>query len=282
MVTGIAQKSGCGSKPPVLRLQSIVLALTCATVFLLTSLAASQAVTQPPAAKLPAIEVATIKPSRPDDRGRKLHTVADRITIENFSLKELITYAYDLKDNSQVLGGPEWLDKSHFDIAAVADESEVAKLRGMPADDQRKEWGIILQPLLAERFQLKISQGMRSMPVYTLVVAKSGPKLKPASSSDKGQNTLWDSGRLTWTATSMETLADYLTRVEGRVVLDRTGLTGRYDFTVGWASGENTSGDEFAADLLAAMRDQLGLDLKSAREPVDVVIVESASEPVAN
>lgn len=64
----------------------------------------------------PNLEVATIRPSRLDDLGRQLHPSADRITIENFSLKDLIVYAYNLKDNSQVLSGPDWLDKSHFEL----------------------------------------------------------------------------------------------------------------------------------------------------------------------
>jgi uncharacterized protein (TIGR03435 family) len=225
------------------------------------------------------LEAVSIKPSRPDDVGRKIRTSADRITIENLSLKELIVYAYHLKDNSQVLSGPDWLERLHFDIAGVASEAEAANLRAMTADDQRKAWGVILQSILAERFQLKVVQGIQTLPVYALVVAKSGAKLKPASASDKGQNTGWDNGRLTWTATSMEDLAYYLTRIEGRVVLDQTGLTRRYDFTVGWASDGDTSSDAYAADLLAALREQLGLDLKSAKEPVEVVVVQSAKQP---
>jgi uncharacterized protein (TIGR03435 family) len=268
MVTGIAQKSHCGSKPLALPLHSAAPALLCTYVLLLAFLAHVSAHAQQPTttSKLPAFEVATVRPSRPDDRGRRLRTSADRITIENFSLKELIVYAWNLKDNSQVLDGPDWLDKSHFDIAAVASEAEVTKLRTLSADDQRQQWSEILQPLLAERFQLSVRPGTQTMPVYELVVAKAGPKLKPASASDGAQNTLWDNGRLTWTATSMESLAYYLTRIEGRVVLDCTGLSGRYDFAVGWPSDENTSSDTYAADLLAAMREQLGLDLKSARE----------------
>ena len=129
------------------------------------------------------LEVASIKPSQPDDRGRKLRTSADRITVENFSLKELIVYAWNLQDNSQVLGGPDWIDKAHFDIAGVVSEPEMTKLRALPTEDKRKEWSVILQSLLAERFQLKVSLRMRTMPVYTLVVAKSGSKLKPASAS---------------------------------------------------------------------------------------------------
>jgi uncharacterized protein (TIGR03435 family) len=227
----------------------------------------------------PVLEVASIKPSKPDDRGRKLHTLADRITIENFTLKELIAYAYDLEDNSQVLGGPDWLGKTHFDIEGIAGEAEAAKLRSMSADDQRKEWGVILQPFLAERFRLKVSLGERTMPIYALVIAKSGPKLKAATVGEKGQSTSWNNQRMTWTATSMDNLAYYLTRVEGRVVMNRTGLTGAYDFTLEWSWEENTSSEAYAADLLTALREQLGLELKADKGPVNVAAVDGAAMP---
>ena len=236
----------------------------------------------PPAAtsdNSPRLEVASIKPSRPDGRGRKLHPSADRITIENLTLKELIVYAYGLEDNSQVLGGPDWLDKTHFDIAGRASDTEVARLRSMSADDQRKEWGVILQPFLAERFRLKVSLEKRTIPIYALVIAKSGPKLKAATVGEKGQSTLWNDRRMTWTATSMDNLAYYLTRVEGRVVVNRTGLTGFYDFTLDWSWDEDSSSEAYAADLLTALHEQLGLELKPDKGPVDVAAVELAAMP---
>ncbi len=263
-------------------LHRMALGIFAVSLFVAQHALAQQASPPIPASATPSFEAGAIKPSRADDRGRKLHPTADRITIENFTLKELIAYAYDLKDNSQVLGGPDWLDKVHFDIAAVAGETEVAKMRSMSAFDQREEWGMILQPFLAERFRLKASRGERTMPIYALVVAKSGPKLKAATAGDRTQNTSWDNQRMTWTATSMDTLAYYLTRVEGRVVVDRTGLTGFYDFTMKWSWDEDTSSEAYAADLLTALREQLGLELKAEKAPVDVVIVQSASEPTGN
>lgn len=230
------------------------------------------------APEVPALEVATVKPSNPDDQGRRLHPSGDRITIENFTLKELIVYAYDLKDNSQVVGGPDWLGRSHWDIAGVAGEAEVAKLRAMTADDQRKEWGRILQPFLAERFRLAVSRGERTMPVYLLVAAKSGARLKPTT-GHKVQSTSWGDRRMTWTATSMDSLAYYLTRVEGRVVLDRTALAGLYDFTLNWSWDEDAASESYAADLMTALREQLGLELKAAKAPVDVVVVKAAAQP---
>jgi uncharacterized protein (TIGR03435 family) len=285
MVQWLGQRSRCGSGRYRSGAFAWPLLPVACSLYLFAGIATranAQETAALPLGKPPVFEVVSIKPSQPDDRGRKLRTSSDRITIENFTLKELIVYAYNLKDNSQVLGGPNWLEKLHFDIVGVASEAEVAKLRPMTADDQRKEWSTIAQSVLAERFRLQVRLEMRAMPVYTLVVAKSGSKLKPAAAGDKVQNTLWDNGRMNWTNTSMESLAYYLTRTEGRVVLDRTGLTGRYDFTLGWTGGADVSAEAYAADLLAAMREQLGLNLKSAKVPLNVVIVDTASVPTAN
>ena len=226
-----------------------------------------------------ALEVATVKPSKPEDRGRRLHPSGDRITIENFTLKELIAYAYDLKDNSQVVGGPNWLDRSHFDIAGVASEVEAARLRAMTVDDQRREWGGILQPFLAERFGLKVNREKRTMAMYALVAAKSGTKQLKASPADKAQSTAWGDRRMIWTATSMDDLAFYLTRVEGRVVTDRTGLAGHYDFTLNWSWDEDAASQAFAADLMTALHEQLGLELKPEKGLVPVLVVKSANAP---
>jgi len=106
----------------------------------------------------------SIKPGNPDDRGLKLRTSADRVPIENFTLKELIAYAYDLKSDSQVLGGPDWLDKKHFDIAAKADDTELAKLKAMRGNEIRNEWGQMMQSLLIDRFVLKVRRDRRTIP----------------------------------------------------------------------------------------------------------------------
>jgi uncharacterized protein (TIGR03435 family) len=235
------------------------------------------------AEKLPSFEVASIKPSNPDDRGLKLRMSVDRITIENFTLKELIAYANDLKSDSQVLSGPDWLDKKHFDIAAKVDETELAKLKTMRGNEIRNEWGRMMQSLLIDRFALKVRRDRRTIRVFALVVVKSGQKLTPAKATETNSLSARNS-HLSATAVSMAHLADFLTgrdETDDLVVVDRTGLTGDFDFKLDWTrdSGNGTPPDAQLPGLLTALRDQLGLQLKPDKAAVDVVVVESAKEP---
>ena len=164
----------------------------------------------------------------------------------------MIAYAYGLKRNEQVLGGPDWLDKTHFDIVGVVGDAEVAKLRSMPGSNRQMEWNLILQSFLAERFQLKANPEEREMPIFALVVAKSGSKLKPSTASDKGQHLSMNSQQMTATGASMDFFASVLThrRESGeRTVVNRTGLTGVFDFTLDWSTVSEASDQTNAADF---------------------------------
>jgi uncharacterized protein (TIGR03435 family) len=255
--------------------------------FALAPLRAQQPINGAVAAeKLPSFEVASIKPSNRDDRGLKLRMSADRITIENFTLKELIAYAYDLKSDSQVLSGPDWLDKKRFDIAAKVDDTEFAKLKTMRGKDIRNEWGEMMQSLLIDRFVLKVRRDRRTIPVFALVVAKSGQKLTTAKEKETHSLSARNS-HLSATAVSMAHFADFLTgqdETDDRVVVDRTGLTGDFDFKLDWTpdNANGTPPDAQLPGLFTALRDQLGLQLKPDKATVDVVVVKSAKVPEAD
>ena len=234
--------------------------------------------------KQPSFEVASIKPSKPDDGNHDWDSDADRLTIENYSLRDLIASAYGLKSNSQVLGGPDWLDKRHFDISAKVDDTELAKLKSMTRSEQSKEFNLMMQTLLAERFGLKVSHDHRTIPVYALVVTKSGIKFALAATNDDKHNLSVHNTHMVSAGVPMDALANYLTQMresDGRVVVDRTGLTGDYDFKLDWTKdrGDGIPPDAQYPGLITALHEQLGLELKPDKAPVDVVVVESASEP---
>jgi uncharacterized protein (TIGR03435 family) len=173
--------------------------------------------------KLPSFEVASIKPSRPGDSSHDWDSNSDRVTIENYSLRDLIAYAYNLKSDLQVWGGPNWLDNKHFDIAAKVDDVELAKLKIMRGNDVRNEWSEMMQSLLADRFSLKVRHDQRTIPVLALVVAKSGQKLALAAEKEANYSLSAHNSHLTATAVSMARFADFLTgqiETEGRVVVD--------------------------------------------------------------
>lgn len=231
-------------------------------------------------------EVAAIKPSKPGDGNHNWDDSNDRVSIENYTLRRMISVAYGLKSESQVLGGPKWIDRQAFDIAAKIDDEDVAKMGKMNHDDRGQERALMLRSLLADRFGLKVSRGVRKLPVFALVVTKSGAKIMPSpqqnnrSSDFSGYN-----GSVTATNLSMDDFAHdlgILDEVGSRVVLNRTGLTGDFDFKMKFTRdhGEGIPPDAQYPGLFTALKEQLGLELKPEKAPVPVVIVDSASEPV--
>lgn len=234
------------------------------------------------AERRPSFEVASIKPSKPYSRGLDWDDSPGRVSIAGYNLRQLIRAAYGLKSNAQVVGGPKWIDTARFDIVAKADDAETAKMQKMSDTDWVGERSLMLQSLLAERFRLTVSRDTRALPVYALVVTKSGSKLK-AAKPDEGSDLSGWGGHLEATATTMSAFADYLNGVRelaDRVVLNRTSLTAAYDFNLDWARdrGDGGSQDSEFPGLYTALEEQLGLKLAPEKAPVEVVVVESASE----
>lgn len=232
----------------------------------------------------PAFEVAAIKADKGDSGDHSVRGSADRLSIENYTLKQLICLAYSLKSDAQVSGGPDWMDKQAFDISAKMDDAEVAKVRRMKSDERRKENNLLLQSLLADRFQLRAHQVQRVMPVYALVVVKSGPKMTHSATSGQGYHVSTLNDHMVASATSMDVFADQLTRMPesgNRVVLNLTRLPGEYDFKLDWTPdyGKGMPADAAYPGLFTALQEQLGLKLESQKGAVNVVVVESAAKP---
>ncbi len=251
----------------------------------------------------PKFEVASIKPSNSDDR-RPLFDIqpGGRLTLSNFTVKRLMQMAYNAKD-FQISGGPGWIGSDIFDITAKAEGS------GANFDEIK----LMLQSLLAERFQLVMWRDTKEMPVYALVVDKNGPKFKAASESDpniidlsqrpdlKGgarpRFTIIRRGRLTAQGTNMAMVTSQLSDFLGRTVVDKTALTGTYDLKLEWVPDENQVAmfqtmsvpEGFGAprdwqgpSLFAALQEQLGLKLESQKGPVEIFTIERIERPSEN
>ena len=234
--------------------------------------------------KPPSYEVAAIKANKGGSSNKDVWGSTDRLTIGNYTLKELIRYAYDLKSDSQISGGPDWMDKQAFDISAKIDDAEIARMRQMKPDERRTERDLMLQSLLADRFQLRSREVQRVMPVYALTLTKSGPKLTQSSTPGKGYHVSTRNGHMVATNTSMDVFADQLTGMSEsgeRVVINRTGLAGEYDFKMDFAAeyGGRIPSDTDLPGLFTALQEQLGLRLKPEKGAVKVIIVESAAKP---
>jgi uncharacterized protein (TIGR03435 family) len=233
--------------------------------------------------------VASIKPGDPNDQRESILTSpGGRFTAKGVTLRELISEAYDLRDH-QISGGPGWMGSARFDIDARP-SSAVEIALGPAGFSQIRP---MIQSLLEERFRLAVHRETKQEPVYELVVARGGPKLKEvpdsANASQSGLHT--ERQKIVGTAARAPMLARVLAGRLGRSVIDKTGLTGKYDFTLeytpdpGPLAGEQDAPpppDSSGPSLFTALQDQLGLKLESAKGPVEVLVIDHAEKPDAN
>jgi uncharacterized protein (TIGR03435 family) len=244
--------------------------------------------TAAPRPKFDAFEVATIKPVDPDAKaGRYIIMQGTHRFVEKaYTLKLLIAAAYDLNPRT-ISGGPGWIESDHYDIVAVT-PGEVR-----PTHDEQMA---MLRNLLTDRFKLTFHREQKVFSVYELEVAKNGPKLKESASPADGPPSLISTvypQRIVMPArnATMSDLARLMQRaILDRPVVDKTGLTGRYDFDLEWAPDETQFGGEVpvaSADapslpLFSAIQQQLGLRLEATRGPIAALVVDKAERPSAN
>jgi uncharacterized protein (TIGR03435 family) len=242
---------------------------------------------QAPSSKPDAFEVATIKPVVSDAKAGRYITMqgVNRFIEKDYTLKGLIAAAYNLNPRT-ISGGPDWLDSDHYDIVAIT-----------PGDTRptRDEQMGMLRKLLAERFQLTFHREPREFSIYVLEVGKGGAKVKASAAPNEVPalvNVVYpQSIKLPARNVTMGDFASMLQRaVLDRPVVDKTGLTGKYDFDLEWAPDESqfhgelpsAPGDAPAAPLFTAIQEQLGLKLEPTKGPVDALIVDRAARPSAN
>jgi len=218
-------------------------------------------------AQSPAFEAATIKPSKDEPGHSGSHTHTGMIVLTGQTLKGLICSAYRVKD-FQVSGGPKWIDGDRFDVNARAEGAA-----------NGPELQRMLQTLLADRFQLVFHHEGKIAPAYSMVLLKSGLKIKPVEGAT-GSNSHSTKGQLTVTGMTMPGLADFLTRRLGTPVIDLTETPGAYDFKLEW-SIEGDANDVQSA-LFAALQQQLGVKLESRKLPIDLIVVDRAEKPSEN
>jgi len=259
-------------------------------------------------------EVASIKPSDPNERRIMMRGGPGQSNFTGVTLKLLLQQAYDVRD-FQISGGPAWAGSDRYDVVAKlpADEPPLPADPTKITDVQQKTFQqrrqAMLQALLGDRFQLKIHRDTKELPVYFLTAAKSGPKLKDnggkvADPNMKPGMMRISPGMLTGSQQPMQFLVQILSQIMGRTVLDQTGLSGRYDFELRWTPDQSTAGGLFAGGpppgppppgaelppppdpngptLFTALQEQLGLKLDSGKGPVGVIVIDHAEKPSEN
>ena len=229
----------------------------------------------------PSFAIASLKPSDPNADGIHLSfSPGGRFSASNVTLRFLIKIAYDLRDD-QIGGGPAWLGSQHYDVEAKSDPPIPGSGKELQAKIRPR-----LQTLLADRFQLKLTEGSKDLSGYMLIVAKGGPKMREVQNAPSGEGTFRASNsRLEAKDTTITVLARYLGEMTQSVVADGTGLTGHYAFNLEFAPdpvNPDAPTDATGPSLFTALQQQLGLKLEPQKVPAEFVTVSRAEPPSAN
>ena len=234
-----------------------------------------------------AFEVAAIKPTAPDYQGGRFITMqsANRFVVKNFTLKSLVGAAYNLTPRA-ISGGPAWIDSDRYDIVA-ATPGEVR-----PNLDEQMS---MLRKFLADRFKLTFHREQKELSIYALTVARNGLKLKESTAPPDQPPVLVnrifpDRVLLPARNATMAQFASMMQRaVLDRPVLDKTRLSGKYDFDLEWAPDETQFDGQRPAtpestkpDLFAAIQQQLGLRLEATKGPVEALVINQVERPSDN
>lgn len=240
--------------------------LILAALLLATTLAAQN----PPLA----FEVASVKPSTADPNSSGINTTKGRMYAYNVTLKRCIMGAYGVGPN-EIIGGPDWLDSQRFDIIGTAAE---------PVGDSLLMK--MLQTLLSERFKLMLHHEEKSRDAYVLEVRNNAPKL--TKGNGEGATTSNGRGHIIGTNHTMDRFAQVLSRQMDLPVVNRTGLEGVFNIDLQWipdaARVARADGGAPAEgpSIFTAIQEQLGLRLRAAKVPVDVIVIDRAEKPDAN
>jgi uncharacterized protein (TIGR03435 family) len=248
-------------------------------------------------------EVASVKPNKSGGMSIMGWVSPNRYTTGG-TVDSLIKEAYEVQDD-QIVGAPKWLTSAKYDIEATIDPFAGGKL---DFDHRMLQSRLILQSLLADRFKLTLHHETKELPVYALVIAKNGPKMHQATPGDtypngmkdmygKGHGMVIEAGRglIVGQGIPFAVLVGALQHQQlGRTVVDKTGLTGKFDFTLQWTpdviqsqpGSQQGMGDSPSPDadvsIFTAIQEQLGLKLEPQKGPMDVLVIEHIEKPSEN
>jgi uncharacterized protein (TIGR03435 family) len=246
-------------------------------------------------------DAVTVKPSHATNEHEGMYLrQPDGLKWADVTLSGMVANAYGVSRivKGQIEGGPDWMGSRAFDINAKVDADTAArwsKMTQSEVDDERRS---MTRSLLADRFHLRLHRETREMPVLVLRVAKSGSKLQPPHPEHDLQAGIppnrinfFGHGNMEGHSALMSNLARSLAsepEIAARAVVDKTGLTGGYDFTLRWTSDDPGSVAAPAdsntqwPSLFTALEEQLGLKLTQEKQPIDIIVVDSLEMPSEN
>jgi uncharacterized protein (TIGR03435 family) len=231
-------------------------------------------------------DVATIKLSNAATNNANVNFDTSKLLIRNLPLKSMMMMAYGVRE-SLISGLPGWADSARYDVDAKVTDPDPKIFNDDMTREQRRE---MMANLLADRFHLKVHIETKTLPVYELVIVKGGPKIQPSpavAGADPNLNrTRVNTSRSTFDGSyvPLPELTIQLSEILGRTIIDKTGLTGKYDMHLkyqpnGALPSEPADGPP---DLFTAMEEQLGLKLVPSKGPVETLIVDHIDQPTEN
>ncbi|HEY6465490.1 MAG TPA: TIGR03435 family protein [Candidatus Acidoferrales bacterium] len=238
-------------------------------------------------------EVVSIRPLRVGE-GRTMVRMGwvspDEFRATGVSILDLIEAAYGIHQDAQLIGTPDWVKHAFYEVDAKTNSATSNELNN-PAANRAALSDEMLRTILANRFQLAAHRETRILAAYVLKIAKGGPKLH--ESKPGGPQTFRTLiGELILQGQTMEPFVEALSERQelgNRPVINRTDLTGRYDFTLRWTPEGSTRvapgappPDTSGISIFTALREQLGLRLEATKAPIDVVVIDHVEEPTPN
>jgi uncharacterized protein (TIGR03435 family) len=236
-----------------------------------------------PAGPLPSYEVATIKPYAPGGP-------------VGYTIRTYIGWAFGVPFGSsgRLIGGPDWINKQQYVIDGKIPNEIRDEMQQMTPEARSREQGLLYQSLLADRCKLKVHFETRELPVYELVIAKGGSKMKEVPLSDDHQvGVSMSKARLLELKGKSAAMSDIVQMLpHDRPIIDETGLTGRYDLLMDWSPEQSasapgpgtdaTASEPSGSSIFTALQEQLGLKLVPAKGSVEVVFIDSIETPSEN
>ncbi len=232
--------------------------------------------------RLPVFAIASIRPNNSGTQQFGLRLTPDGVHIENASLLFILRAAYGMFTSldDKFIGVPNWAKTDRFNIEAEVDPADLQTFIKLDFSHRQQ----MVQAILIDRCHLQAHPETRDQPIYALSIAKGGPKLPSAKPNDDPEAifTIGGPGRITGSQSVLPQLVSQLTQALGRTVEDRTGLTGKYDFTLTWTPEDQSADSAAGTSLFTALQEQLGLKLSPAKAPVPVLVVDHLERPSQN
>ena len=249
-----------------------------------------------PTLVIPQFDVISVKPGK--DNRTQVQFTPDGLRGMSVTVRFMLYEGYGGINHERVIGEPAWSNTDGFDIEAKVASADVPTLGKMTFEQRRT----MFQSILADRFKLVVHHETRELPIYVLSVSKRGSKLKPSAPDDPVAPThprsmMITNGKVTANDAQLSMLVTVLSRTLGRTIVDKTGLTGNYDFTLEFAPEEGgpqpgagaeaggappASPSDSAPSIFTALQEQLGLKLESTKGPVDVIVIDHIEKPAEN